>query len=93
LAAKGIVAGVTTDRYAPEETLSRGAMAKILALIFDLMDQAVATPFTDVNGSVLKPYIEALYGAKMTTGRTPTTYGTHEPIMRGDFVNLLYKAK
>lgn len=93
LAAKGIVAGVTTDRYAPEETLSRGAMAKILALTFDLMDQAVATPFTDVNGSVLKPYIEALYGAKMTTGRTPTTYGTHEPIMRGDFVNLLYKAK
>jgi hypothetical protein len=68
-------------------------MAKILALTFDLMDQAVATPFTDVNGSVLKPYIEALYGAKMTTGRTPTTYGTHEPIMRGDFVNLLYKAK
>jgi len=92
LAAEGIVSGVTSDRFAPHEPLSRGAVAKILALTFDLTDQAVETPFTDVNGSVFEPYIEALYGAKITAGRTATSYGTHEPIMRGDFANLLFKS-
>ncbi|WP_338452915.1 phosphodiester glycosidase family protein [Niallia oryzisoli] len=92
LAARGIVSGVTSDRFAPQEPLSRGAVAKILTLTFDLTDLAVETPFTDVNGSVFEPYIEALYGAEITAGRTTTSYGTHEPIMRGDFANLLFKS-
>lgn len=92
LAAEGIVSGVTKERFAPHEPLSRGAVAKILALTFDLNNQAIETPFTDVNGSVFEPYIEALYGAKITAGRTPNLFGTHESIMRGDFVNLLFKA-
>ncbi|WP_223881914.1 phosphodiester glycosidase family protein [Niallia endozanthoxylica] len=92
LAAEGIVSGVTSDRFAPHEPLSRGAVAKILALTFDLTDRAAETPFTDVNGSVFEPYIEALYGAEITAGRTITSYGTHEPIMRGDFANLLFKS-
>ncbi len=92
LAAKGIVSGVTSDTFAPHEPLSRGAVAKILTLTFGLTDLAVETPFTDVNGSVFEPYIEALYGAEITSGRTTTSFGTHEPIMRGDFANLLYKS-
>lgn len=90
LAAEGIISGVTAERFEPHEPLSRGAIAKILALTFGLMDEAVETPFTDVNGSVFEPYIEALYGANITAGMTPTTFGTHEPIKRGDFVNLLF---
>ena len=92
LAAEGIVSGVTSDRFAPHEPLSRGAVAKMLVLSFDLTDLAIETPFSDVNGSVFEPYIEALYGAEITSGRTATSYGTHESIMRGDFVNLLFKS-
>lgn len=89
LVAEGIASGVTANQFKPHEPLSRGAMAKFLVEAFDLNHLAVETPFTDVAG-VFAPYIEALYGAGITTGKTATSYGTHQEIMRGDFANLLF---
>lgn len=91
LAEAGIVAGVTETEFRPNDTLSRGAMAKFLVLGFELQDYETETPFTDVGG-VFAPYIEAIYGAEITSGKTPTSYGTHLNITRGEFSNLLYKA-
>jgi hypothetical protein len=90
LADAGIVSGVKPGVYAPNEPLSRGAMAKFLVLGFGLEDYAVPTPFTDAGG-VFAPYIEALYGTEITFGKTETSYGTHQNITRGDFANLLYR--
>jgi hypothetical protein len=90
LAAEGIISGVTSDSFKPNEPLSRGAMAKILVLGFGLEDYSVDTPFTDAVG-VFAPYIEALYGTEITYGKTDTTYGTYLSISRGDFANLLYR--
>ncbi|OAH59693.1 MULTISPECIES: S-layer homology domain-containing protein [Bacillaceae] len=89
LAEIGIISGVTKTEFKPNDTLSRGAMAKFLVLGFDLQEYETETPFTDVGG-VFTPYIEALYGAEITSGKTPTSYGTHLNITRGEFSNLLY---
>ena len=64
-------------------------MAKFLVLGFELEDYAEPTPFTDAHG-VFAPYIEALYGTEITSGKTATSYGTHTNITRGEFANLLY---
>jgi hypothetical protein len=40
---------------------------------------------------VFAPYIEALYSAEITSGKTPTSYGTNLNITRGEFANLLDK--
>ncbi|WP_050807356.1 S-layer homology domain-containing protein, partial [Bacillus smithii] len=90
LVAKGIISGVSKDKFNPDAPLTRGQMAKILVNAFDLSKYAKKTPFTDLN-STFKPYVEALYGAGVTSGKG-TTYGTNENITRGDFANLLYKA-
>ncbi|WP_338451014.1 S-layer homology domain-containing protein [Niallia oryzisoli] len=90
LAELGIVSGYSPDKFEPYKPLSRGAMAKLLVLTFDLQDYAEETPFTDASG-VFEPYIEALYGSEITSGKTATTYGTYQEIVRGDFANLLYK--
>jgi len=90
LVAKGIISGVSKDKFNPDAPLTRGQMAKILVNAFDLSKYAKETPFTDLN-STFKPYVEALYGAGVTSGKG-TTYGTNENITRGDFANLLYKA-
>jgi hypothetical protein len=87
----GIMSGKNSTTFAPNEKLTRGQMAKILVNAYDLQDQAVATPFTDVNATFDK-YIKAIYGAKITGGKTPTTFGTNLQITRGDFANLLYKS-
>lgn len=89
LAAEGIVSGVTKTEYKPNEILSRGAMAKFLVTAFELQELSEQTPFTDVGG-VFGPYIEALYGAQITNGKTATTFGTHANITRGEFANLLF---
>ncbi|OLN24244.1 hypothetical protein BTO30_01450 [Domibacillus antri] len=90
LAEAGIISGVTSTEFKPNDTLSRGAMAKLLTLGFELQDYAVDTPFKDASG-VFKPYINALYGAEITSGKSKDTYGTQLDITRGDFSNLLYR--
>ncbi|RNF40833.1 S-layer homology domain-containing protein [Planococcus salinus] len=91
LAEWGVVSGVTETQFKPNEPLSRGAMAKLLVLGFELEGYEMETPFTDVGG-VFAPYIEALYGTEITSGKTATSYGTYANITRGEFANLLYKS-
>lgn len=89
LAEIGVISGVTKTEFKPGLTLSRGAMAKFLVTAFELEEYKEQTPFTDVGG-VFKPYIEALYGTGITSGKTSTSYGTNLNITRGEFANLLY---
>jgi hypothetical protein len=87
----GIMDGFSDTEFRPDAELSRGAMAKILVNAYGLEDQAVDTPFTDLT-STFGSYIEALYGAGITTGKTETTFGTNQEILRGEFAVLLYKS-
>lgn len=90
LAEAGIISGVGNEKFAPNLPLTRGAMAKILVLGFELEDYAMETPFTDAVGA-FGPYIEALYGTEITFGKTKDSFGTNLNITRGDFANLLYR--
>lgn len=89
LAEYEIVSGVTKTQFKPNDILTRGAMAKLLVAAFELQEFEEETPFTDVAG-VFTPYINALYGTGITSGKTATSYGAYTNITRGDFANLLY---
>ena len=92
LVAKGIISGVSKDKFDPNSPLTRGQMAKILVNSYPVLkDASKETPFKDLTAD-FKPYIEALYGAGITGGTSATTYGTTQKITRGDFAKLLYKA-
>ncbi|MDX8343182.1 S-layer homology domain-containing protein [Rossellomorea sp. YZS02] len=86
----GIMDGFNDTEFRPNVELSRGAMAKILVNAYDLQDEAVDTPFTDLTAT-FGSYIEALYGAGITSGKTETTFGTNTEILRGEFAVLLYR--
>jgi hypothetical protein len=87
LAEYGIIA--KAEKFNPNNLLSRGAMAKLLVNGFGLEDYEAETPFTDAVGA-FGPYIEALYGTEITSGKTTTTFGTNLNITRGEFAKLLY---
>lgn len=91
LAEVGIVSGIDKDTFAPEKPLTRGAMAKILVLGFELEGYEVETEFEDAVGA-FGPYIEALFGAGITNGKSETEYGKDLLITRGDFANLLFNS-
>jgi hypothetical protein len=86
-----IISGYSETEFKPYEELSRGAMAKILVNAYDFSDHAVDTEFTDLTAT-FGVYIEALYGAGITSGKTETTYGTNLDITRGEFAVLLHKS-
>lgn len=90
LADWGIISGVTPTEFKPNETLSRGAMAKLLVSAFELAEAESETPFTDVGG-VFAPYINSLYETGITNGKSASKFGTHDAIKRGEFANLLYQ--
>lgn len=92
LADAGIVSGIDKDTFAPDKPLTRGAMAKILVLGFELEGFEVEeVPFKDAVGA-FAPYINALYGTGITSGKSKTEYGKDLLITRGDFSNLLFNS-
>ncbi|MFI8575791.1 S-layer homology domain-containing protein [Rossellomorea aquimaris] len=91
LKAAGIIDGKSETQFGPTDQLTRGAMAKILVNAYDFTKYAEETPFTDLTAT-FDEYIEALYGAGITSGKNDTMYGTNDEITRGEFAKLLFKS-
>lgn len=89
LKAKGIVSGKSETSYEPSAYVTRGEMAIMLSRAYDLTSTATA-PFTDMGAYA--PYINGLFEYDITTGKTPTTFGTALNITRGDLAIFLKRA-
>ena len=93
LSAAGIVGGFSETSYAPDENLTRGQMAKLLVEAFDLevTGDGSGTVFTDVSANVSTgAYIETIAELGITSGKSATSFGTQDNIIRGDFAALLF---
>lgn len=94
LADKGIVSGFTKTQYKPDETVTRGQMAKIIAEAFELeLGTGDDTPFSDVTSKVSTgKYISAIFKVGITEGYPNGKFGTQDGMKRGDFAQMTYKA-
>ncbi|GIN64109.1 hypothetical protein J27TS8_41020 [Robertmurraya siralis] len=90
LYAAKIISGKSATSFAPDATLTRGEMAKIIANAYNL-ESNKDVPFKDL-GPTFGPYIKALYEFGITTGTSETTFGTGNNITRGDFAIFLKRA-
>lgn len=90
LFAEGIISGISNTEFNPNGTLTRGAMAKILVEAFDIPAAEKKSPFKDAVG-VFGGYVDALYSAGITGGKSADMFGTNSEITRGEFAVLLYK--
>ncbi|MFA9560667.1 S-layer homology domain-containing protein [Evansella sp. AB-rgal1] len=87
----GIITGVSADKFAPTDTLTRGQMAAILTRALELADASdLETPFGDIAG-FYENYIKAIYQAELTQGVSATQYGTDRPVLREQFATFLYR--
>lgn len=78
----GIING-SKGKYNPNNPVTRGQVAKILTIAYELEILGGDAPFTDIKGHEFELYIWALYSNNITTGVTPTTYGVYQPVTRG----------
>lgn len=97
LAAAGITKGCnppTNDRFCPDEDVSRGQMAAFLVRALDLPSGPGGT-FSDDDGSVFEPHIEALASAGVTRGCNPPSndrFCPNSAVTRGQMAAFLHRA-
>ncbi|MCM3574195.1 S-layer homology domain-containing protein [Mesobacillus subterraneus] len=85
----GIISG-SGNKFMPDGTLTRGAMAKILVNAYKIPMNVKKSPFIDATGA-FGDYINAIYAAGITSGVSADRFGTDVNITRGQFAILLFK--
>lgn len=92
LAALGVVKGYDDNTFRPNETVTRGQMAIMIAGALDLKAKG-SSPFTDVpEGSSFNNAVTALYEAGITKGISATEFGVNNKVTRGQLATLIVNA-
>ncbi|MEG0260907.1 MAG: S-layer homology domain-containing protein [Lysinibacillus sp.] len=88
-----IITGFEDGTFKPSQPITRGQMAKIVSIGFDLDERpSTNTPFTDIKNSSYKSYVEDLYSAGVTKGTTATSFAPTKYLTRGQLASLLVRA-
>lgn len=87
-----ILNGYAGNIAKPTNPITRGEMAKLLAIAFDLKTSSSSVPFTDVPKTHFSyQYISALFENKITNGLSATKFGYKDNIRRGDVAIFITK--
>jgi lysophospholipase L1-like esterase len=80
------------EKFNPNNPLTRGQMAKVLTLAFKLK-ATQQSKFKDVtSNNPVKPYVDALLSANITTGYPDLTFKPNVQTSRGHFAQFLFRA-
>lgn len=89
LVEKGIF--LKTDKFNPNEGLTRGQAAKILVQAYQLNGTSTKQ-FKDVPSTIWEyPYVQTLIYNNITTGTTPTTYSPKQQLTKKHFYTFVYR--
>jgi Lysyl oxidase/S-layer homology domain len=92
LAAAGITGGCATDRYCPNEPVTRAQMAAFLVRALDLPPPVEPDHFIDDDTSTHEADIDSLFEAGITTGCAISRYCPNASVTRGQMATFLYRA-
>ncbi|WNS81162.1 S-layer homology domain-containing protein [Domibacillus sp. DTU_2020_1001157_1_SI_ALB_TIR_016] len=90
LKAAGIVNGKTATTFGSNQDITRGELAIILSRAYDLKGDVDNLKFTDVSDRYDEA-VAALVDNGLTTGKTATSFGTNDPVKRGEMAIFLYR--
>lgn len=89
----GIIKGYDDGTFRSEQDVTRGQMAKMIALATNLQ-ASKSHPFKDVaSDSHLTPYVNALYEYNITKGTTKNTFSPLDKVTRGQLASFIYRAQ
>lgn len=88
----GVVNGYEDDTFRPDETITRGQMAVMLAQATGLTAEG-KSPFTDVpQNSPFADAVTALYETGIAKGITATEFGVDKNVTRGQLATFIVNA-
>jgi hypothetical protein len=91
LAAAGITKGCGSDRFCPEDFVSREEMASFLVRALGLPPSTIDF-FLDDAGSIHAADIDSIAQAEITLGCGPGLFCPHEPVLREQMAAFLHRA-
>lgn len=86
----GIANGKSDTRFGASDEITRGEAALMFAKAYKITGNTANIAFTDVSDRYAAA-VAALVDNKITSGKTPTKFGTTDPIKRGEFAIFLHK--
>ena len=89
---QGVTTGMEPDRFAPDDTVTRGQTVVFLWRLAGTPEAAAENPFTDVPEE--EYYHDAILWAveqAITTGVEPDRFAPDAPCTRGQIVTFLYR--
>lgn len=93
LSDKGIIAGRSEDRFAPDETVKREEFVKMLVCLLGLDNESYTNAFSDVDdGAWYAKYVNIGYNHKINSGVGDGDFGVGMNITRQDMAVMLYNA-
>ena len=94
LADAGIVSGFGNDEFRPNEKITRAQMAKYIVNAYELTEGDGVTTFPDVNkDAALATFVDAVADAGIVSGYNNGDFGYGDPLKRGHFAKMVYKAE
>ncbi len=90
----GITRGCASNRYCPDDLVTRGQMAAFLSRALHLSDPGVSDTFVDDDGSPFESDIERLAAAGITKGCNDdgTLFCPDDPVTRAQMAAFLVRA-
>lgn len=92
LAAAGITGGCATDRFCPDQKVTRAQMASFLVRALGLPAPDDPDHFTDDDSSSHERDIDSLAESGITAGCAPERYCPTQGVTRGQMAAFLYRA-
>ena len=90
---KGVIKGFENNRFAPDDHVTRGAAALMIARTLDLKTEKRKTVFTDVNmQSAASGAIQSASEAGIINGYTDGTFRPEEVVTRAQMASFLARA-
>jgi hypothetical protein len=95
LVAAGIVQGNPDGTFAPNATVTRAELAKMVVEAYELeQDADVEIPFTDTaKGIWYEGYVNTLYSLGIVNGMTATTFGPGSTVTRGQAAVFVHRTE
>ncbi|MDL4842849.1 S-layer homology domain-containing protein [Aquibacillus rhizosphaerae] len=90
-AENGFINGFSDGAFRPNETLTRGQMAKIISVAYGLNAKS-GNYFSDIPGTFAEKYIEGLAANGITNGYSDGTFKPNSNINRVEFSIMLSRA-
>jgi len=89
---KGIMQGVSADKFAPDATLTRAQLAQILYNLEGKPQVEAELPFKDVaSGDWFADAVSWAYSEGIVTGKTADSFAPNESITREALCLMLYR--